>query len=218
MRQVQSFWICFGFVGLAMSVAVGRADSVAYNPGSPFEAVSGSGDLVMDRFTTSQAIEITALGTGNTVVNRSASLALGLYDDAGNTLATVTLPTTGTIALDNSQFIELATPVQLSAGETFRVAGYYTSGTFYQILSPTLNSVLSFDNGYFDPFATSLTGSVADVWKQSQFSGGPNFEFTLGSPPAAAPLPSTAYAGLGLLGGLGVLTVARRRVSAAKVR
>ena len=98
-----------------------------------------------------------------------------------------------------------------TSGGTFTVGGLLTgqAGT----ISGKLSGVLTSDeyefiyNGSIEAYPNADSGATG--------SGTFGIAFTEGLDPNAAttPLPSTAYAGLGLLGGLGVLTLARRRTA-----
>lgn len=87
----------------------------------------------------------------------------------------------------------------------------YTYLTWAQFLSDAggvqiAKIYLDLDGGYSQPGGTQqMTVTAFDV----------NSNNVLSPSATAAPLPSTAWAGLGLLGGLGLLTVARRRMAAA---
>jgi len=56
----------------------------------------------------------------------------------------------------------------------------------------------------------SLGGDTGDTYEESQASG--HFRFFEAGPVSAVPLPSAAWGGLALLGGLGIHATARRRI------
>ncbi|MGN6366876.1 MAG: DUF4082 domain-containing protein [Phycisphaerae bacterium] len=171
----------------------------AYTMGNPYYASVASGDVVGIRFIPSIDMQLTALGASVAYFDQTADIPLALYTDSGTELATATLPA-GTVEpeVGGSRFVQLTTPVQLQAGQAYRIAGYYSTGTFFTASAPvTADPNVSFTTSYFDPYGDPL--SFPQYNPEASVTAGPNFEFA--STPAV-PLPAAANAGVPLLVGI----------------
>jgi len=130
---------------------------------------------------------------------------VGLWDDVGNLLASVVVPSGTAATLDNGfRFSLLGADVELSAGNFYRVGSSVQSGQIeYRANSDiVVDSAIDFDRGYFArssnvltfPVNETLTPDVADFF-------GANFQYQ--------PIPEPSSA---LILGLGAVVLLPRRV------
>ena len=173
-------------------------------------------------FSPTQNVTVTSLGyfddMGTALGGQSLSMNhdVGLYDTAGDLLASATI-TTASPASGLFRFADLATPVGLTAGADYILGGVAgTDGYAYDLqnASPFAPGITYLQDAY-DPgnaasltFPTATDGSLSDPNSNASLSGngytyfGPNFQYIEGLPatPPAVPEPSPlALIGLGLV-------------------
>lgn len=197
------------------AATVGGSGNVEGLPGYPIE--------LGFRFTPTINLSVTALGTFTTPGAPPSGSEIGLFGPGsgftpGTLLSSVSFPSTST-SLDGFSYIDLSTPVTLTAGTAYTILAYFPGSTYIPIdlLAPvTFNSDLmnvNFTNSYLNPgdgltFLGTVPGGLSDY---SQF--GPNFLFQ------AAGVPEPAAGGLVGLGLIGLLacTLWRKRVAVPTV-
>ena len=194
---------------LAMTPQAANAAAVTLiNPGSALFLYPAS---LGWEFSPTENILVTDLGVFDQLSDGLAGSAqVGLFDNSGSLLASVTVPSGTTATLDNSFRYEAITPVSLQAGVNY-VIGSILSSDNSALVGSSRGQGSSFS---FDPAITFLSGRFSDEDKsglfpnlgdtfsdlKSDFYLGPNFEFTSAVPvPAALPLFASGLVGLGWL-------------------
>jgi hypothetical protein len=227
------FW-CAGLCALALPAAVTRADAVVVGPvypppggvtfsgsgaGAPFaggktwsySGFGGAGTAYQDLWWGSSspitlAMDGSVNSSGETLTFNSFSGNQAIWTGS-STMQTIN----GNFNVD-TQFVLTASqnfeapPAGLSNGADIHVNGNYNVNLSFQAKIHG-DSSWSAANDLFNSYHTNPATSVI-----SNFSGG--FYYTapvLNTDPNAAPLPASSTAGLGLLGGLGTLCLARRK-------
>ena len=151
-----------------------------------------------------------------------------IWDTAGNSLTTATVPngTTATLGTDNFRYVSLVSPLALAAG-TYVISAYYTQASFdldfanagtittvapvtYGTAGDTTTNGITFTSAPFHG-SRSVVGNVfptSDIESAPKSFFGPNFEFT------AVPEPSTWIVAIGAgVVALGKSVRRRRRTS-----
>jgi len=169
-------------------------------------------------FTPNTNIYVTALGYydrgGNGLAGPSQ---VGIFNQATTLLvsgASVTVPTgTGGTLVGNGpegfyRYQTLTTPVLLTAGTTYRIAGETGSQTNYyayqNYVGLAANPNITIGNGYYGSGSLTYPSNPSTYMGGQIFAGG-NFLFEV---PVPAPEPSSAML---LFGGASVLAMVRRR-------
>jgi hypothetical protein len=168
--------------------------------------VEGTGGWCFDSLT---SISVTSLGAFDSTISDSASpIEVGLWDHTGLLLASVTVTSNSTL-VDVSRY-ESITPVTLTAGLTYYLGAYATTGTI--IVTGESSGVGGFATTSpqiqigTDVYATNGGFTFPSIIDGDPHSGaaimGPNFEFSA--------VPEPAMAGLAFLG-LAVFAFQARR-------
>ena len=137
-----------------------------------------------------------------------SSIPVGLFDSAGNLIASATVPSgTGATLLNGFRYVSI-TPISLTSGNTYTLAAYYSSSDADTLLdqggSPSTSTAFQNYLAAFTgsnsvgslSFPTGHTNGVAYV--------GPNLEF-------AVPEPAASLMTLGGLCLFGIRSARRRR-------
>ena len=176
----------------------------------------------------SNSLEVTGLGVYDSATGISSPIQVGLYDGngtagemgpapgAGNDplLGEVTVPaTTNPSGQEGFQFVNLATPIVLVAGQTYTIGAFYNDNQTYRDVG---GSGFTFASDFTNDFGAYVGGSaLSEPYTNYATSGnpnddevapyvGPNLEYTT----LVVPEPST-WALVGV--GLGAMTLAAAR-------
>jgi hypothetical protein len=199
-----------GFLGLALSAGVARADQAITFGAAPDDFTAGFDGTRGWEFTLSQAINVTALGfwdaDGDGLANAHE---VGIFDTSSALLISATVPS-GTVAPlvgpDGFRYVTLLSPLLLDPG-TYRIGATFSDTDADQAareVAPAAAAGLT----YVGPRFTTGAGLSDPTEPSGNAEGifGPNFQF---NPVGVVPEPSTFI--LAGLGGLSLVGVLRRR-------
>jgi hypothetical protein len=214
-------------IGLLAIASLAHADTIAVtNDGNGTPASHNNNDLAGWNFTTTDPIDVTAVGIFVSNQTRRAIPTLvedhqvGIYPGGGGAnLAIATILGGAVPDAQGYAYVALTTPLTLSANTTYFIGAYYNAnspdwmrasgGAVTMAAGLTFNGANLYYNippgqGAFDPSSTANASNHFFVGNNSYF--GPNFQFA----PAGIPEPGTFW----LLGLSSVcLLVARRRLA-----
>jgi hypothetical protein len=208
-------WVLAALVLLLGGVGQARADIALQSFSGGFDATSGSDQLYGWRFNVLTAVDVTALGVGDTNGDGLAiSHDVGIYRVSNQSLVTSATVPAGTVAsLDNGfRYVSLGSPALLSPDSYVIVMTMPQSNSDTQSIansSVTTAPQIAYVNSEFDSGSSLHFPSPAFEGAFAKGMFGPNFQFT-GA--AATPEPSgLVLTGMGIVTGLGYLGWRRRR-------
>lgn len=200
-----------------------RADSLLTGPGGGNMAGVEYGtplELGFEFTVGAQNLSVTSLGVlalnynGYIGVPLNQAHTVGLWTSSGTLLESVTVPAGGGTLVNGFYYVDLASPVAVSAGQSYVLGAYYPgspNGGYYEDylyvetkaeVQSIFSSDFTYDQGvygYGSGFPANSAGSSAYV--------GPNLEFNA----ATVPEPSSLLTLCGGLGVIGAFFCLRRR-------
>jgi hypothetical protein len=206
-------WIAYVFAaGVAItSAGMANAGTIALTGfGGGENATSGSDQLYGWYFNTSSAIDVTALGVGDSSGQPlSVSHDVGIFDVSTQALlGSATVPSGSGGTLENGFDYESVSPFELSAGSYVIVMTMPAMNADVQSIfntSETTSAPVTYVNSAFDAGSSLAFPDPASEGAFAQGLFGPNFIFN-----SAVPEPATWAMLLVGLGGLGVALRGRR--------
>jgi hypothetical protein len=208
---------CIGTCSLAVLLLYGFVGSRALAANEAISSVSGSIDFSMTNLTFgysftvgSQAVSVSSLGVYDTspgAVGLTMSHDVGLWDNSGTLLGSVTIPSGNSATLSAAGFRYESIsggPVVLAANTTYRLGAQYNVDDTDMGLSSaaiTVGPDISYGTAY-EAFSFTLAFPNLGIPSADPGFFGPNAEYTLVPEPRA---------GLVLGLGLAALTLGRRR-------